>query len=247
MLPDQTLVGASDLANERKKKVLIVNDFYTIQQFLRRLLDAYGYEVHEAVVGDDAITKTIHLRPDIILLDLGFPGFDGITITQRIRELTQTPILVLAIQDRDTDKIEALDAGADDYITKPFGMGEFAARLRAAIRHTRYTQKLTCVYNNDRLAIDLSTRAIYRDGQAVRLTPTEFSLIKLLVQNAGRALTHQRMLKEIRGIEFEANIHLLQVHVSNLRHKLEPEPSQPQYILTVPGIGYRFRPVTHSD
>lgn len=247
MLTDQPFAGSGDLPNERKKKVLIVNDVDAMRQFLHTSLDEHGYEVHEAAAGEDAITRTIDLCPDLILLDLVSPGIHGIAITQRIREWTQTPILVLAIQDRDQDKIEALDAGADDYLTKPFSMGELAARLRAAIRHTKNNQKLASAYTNGRLAVDLSTHAVYCDGQAVRLTPTEYSLLKLLVQNAGLALTHQRMLREIRGAEYESDTHLLQVHISNLRRKLEVDPSKPHYILTVPGIGYRIRPITQPD
>jgi two-component system KDP operon response regulator KdpE len=240
MIPEQPLVGSRDRASEHKKKVLIINDADAMRQFMRISLNEHGYEVHEAAVGDDVITKTIDLHPDLILLDLGLPGADSIRITQHIREWTGTPILVLGIQDRDRDKIEALDAGADDYITKPFSMGELAARLRAAIRHTTYHQMTTSTFVNGRLEVNLNTHTVYRDGQIVHLTPTEYDLLKLLVKNVGRVLTHRQMLKEIRGAEFESDTHLLQVHIRNLRRKLEVDPSRPQYILTVPGIGYRF-------
>jgi two-component system KDP operon response regulator KdpE len=247
MIPDQPPAGSGDAANEHKKKVLIINDADAMRQFMRTLLNEHGYEVHEAAVSDDVITKTIDLHPDIILLDLGFPGVDSTAITQRIREWTEKPILVLAMQDGETDKIETLDAGADDYITKPFSMGELAARLRAAIRHSAYHQMTTSMFMNGRLVVNLNTRTVYCDGQEVRLTPTEYNLLKVLVQNAGRALSHRQILKKIRGAEFESDTHLLQVHIRNLRRKLEADPSQPQYILTVPGIGYRFSPKSQPE
>jgi two-component system KDP operon response regulator KdpE len=241
MRPDQPAVSSGELAGNQKAKVLIVDDADAVRQFLRTSLSAHGYEVHQAAAGEDAITKAIDLRPDLIILDLGFPGMDGIEVTQRIREWTQTPILVLGVQNQDTDKIEALDAGADDYMTKPFSVGELTARLRAAMRHTR-REKPKSVFTNGRLAVDMNANTVYCDGAVLQLTPTEYDLLKLLVQNAGRVLTHERMLREVRGAEFESDTHLLHVHVSNLRHKIETDPSHPQYIMTVPGIGYRFKP-----
>ena len=240
MHPDQPMFVSGEPASNQKERVLIVDDADAVRQFLHASLSAHGYEVHQAAAGEDAIAKAIDLRPDLIILDLGFPGADGIEVTQRIREWTQTPILVLGVPSRDTDKIEALDAGADDYMIKPFSVGELTARLRAAIRHTR-RGKPKPVFNNGRLAVDLSAHSVSCDGQALQLTPTEYDLLRLFIQNVGHVLTHERLLREVRGAGFEADTHLLHVQVSNLRRKIEADPAQPQYILTVPGIGYRFK------
>jgi two-component system KDP operon response regulator KdpE len=225
---------------QQKTKVLIVDDEQAIRRFLRTSLDAHGYEVHEAANGEDAIFQAINTKPDLIILDLGLPGISGIEVTKRIREWTQTPILILSVQNQDTDKIEALDAGADDYLTKPFSVGELTARLRVAMRHAKQEEPdLTFV--SGKLAVDLTARVVTYDGGEVQLTPTEYDLLKLLIHYAGRVLTHQQLLKEVRGAGFQAETHLLRVHMSNLRRKIEEDPSNPQYILTEPGVGYRLK------
>jgi two-component system KDP operon response regulator KdpE len=240
MLYNQSVVQLDERADMQKTKVLIVDDEHAIRRFLRTSLTAHGYEVHEATTGEDAILQTINVRPDLIILDLGLPGIDGIEVTRRIREWTQTPILILSVQNQDSEKIEALDAGADDYLTKPFSVGELTARLRVAMRHMHQEEpELTFV--SGKLRVDLTARVVTCDGQEVQLTPTEYDLLKLLIRYAGRVLTHQQMLKEVRGTGFQTETHLLRVHMSNLRRKIEADPSNPQYILTEPGVGYRLK------
>jgi two-component system, OmpR family, KDP operon response regulator KdpE len=240
MLYNQSAVQLDERADMQKTKVLIVDDEHAIRRFLRTSLTAHGYEVHEAATGEDAILQTINIRPDLIILDLGLPGIDGIEATKRIREWTQTPIVILSVQNQDTDKIEALDAGADDYLTKPFSVGELTARLRVAMRHIHQEEpELTFV--TGQLRVDLTARVVTCDGKEVQLTPTEYDLLKLLIRYAGRVLTHQQLLKEVRGTGFQTETHLLRVHMSNLRRKIEADPSNPQYILTEPGVGYRLK------
>ena len=223
-----------------KTKVLVVDDEQAIRRFLRTSLGAHGYEVHEAATGEDAVLQTINVRPDLIILDLGLPGIDGIETTRRIRGWTQTPIVILSVQSQDTDKIEALDAGADDYLTKPFSVGELTARLRVAMRHARQ-EAPEPIFESGRLRVDLTARVVTCDDVEVQLTPTEYDLLRVLIQYAGRVLTHQQLLKEVRGAGYQTETHLLRVHMSNLRRKLEQDPSNPQYILTEPGVGYRLK------
>lgn len=240
MLYDQSAVDLDESTDMQKTKVLVVDDEHAIRRFLRTSLTAHGYEVHEAATGEDAILQTINIRPDLIILDLGLPGISGIEVTKRIREWSQTPIVILSVQNQDTDKIEALDMGADDYLTKPFSVGELTARLRVAMRHIRQEEpELTFV--SGKLRVDLTARVVTHDGEEVQLTPTEYDLLKLLIQYPGRVLTHQQLLKEVRGAGFQAETHLLRVHMSNLRRKIEEDPSNPQYILTEPGVGYRLK------
>jgi two-component system KDP operon response regulator KdpE len=224
----------------QKTKVLIVDDEQAIRRFLRTALSAHGYDVLEAVTGEDAILQAINARPDLIILDLGLPGISGIEVTRRIREWAQTPIIVLSVLNQDTDKIEALDAGADDYLTKPFSVGELTARLRVAMRHARQEEP-ELIFVSGKLRVDLAARLVTLDNEEVQLTPTEYDLLRVLIQYAGRVLTHQQLLKEVRGAGFQTETHLLRVHMSNLRRKIEADPSNPQHILTEPGVGYRLR------
>lgn len=237
---EQVVETLEKTADMPKTKVLIVDDEHAIRRFLRTALAAHGYEVHEAATGEDAILLTINLRPDLIILDLGLPGIDGIEVTRRLREWTQTPIVILSVQNQDTDKIEALDAGADDYLTKPFSVGELTARLRVAMRHIRQEEP-ELVFVSGNLHVDLTARIVTLDGEEVQLTPTEYDLLRVLIHYAGRVLTHQQLLKEVRGAAYQTETHLLRVHMSNLRRKIEADPSNPQYILTEPGVGYRLK------
>lgn len=240
MLQDQLLVESNEFAVMQKTKILVVDDEHAIRRFLHTSLEAHGYEVHEAGTGEDAILKTINVRPDLIILDLGLRGINGVEVTRRIREWTETPIVILSVQDQDTDKIEALDAGADDYLTKPFSVGELTARLRVALRHA-HQEEPQPVFVNGKLQVDLAARLVTYDGKEIQLTPTEYDLLKVLIRHTGRVLTHQQLLKEVRGIGFQMETHLLRVHMSNLRRKIEQDPSNPQYILTEPGVGYRLK------
>jgi len=228
-----------DIAMQSEKKVLIVDDEQAIRRFLRTSLGAHGYAVYEAANGEDAIIRAINVQPDLIILDLGLPGINGIEVTKRLREWTETPILILSVQDQDTDKIEALDAGADDFLTKPFSVGELAARMRVAMRHAQRIEAEPVFVSGD-LQVDLAARLVTLSGQEIQLTPTEYDLLRVLIKYAGRVLTHQQLLREVRGAGYASDSHLLRVHMSNLRHKIEHDPSNPRYILTEPGVGYRL-------
>lgn len=225
---------------DKELKVLVIDDEQAIRRFLRTSLSAHGYKVHEAANGEDGILQAINVQPDLIILDLGLPGIDGITVTRRLREWSQTPILILSVQDQDTDKIAALDAGADDYLTKPFSVGELTARLRVAMRHVQQTEPEP-TFDTGKLHVDLAARVVSLGEVEIQLTPTEYDLLKVLVQYAGRVVTHQQLLREVRGVGYQTETHLLRVHMSNLRHKIERDPTNPQYIITEPGVGYRLR------
>ena len=225
---------------EEKTKILIVDDENAIRRFLHTSLDAHGYAVYEASTGEDGLIQAVNLQPDLIILDLGLPGINGIEVTQRIREWTDTPIIILSVQNQDSDKIAALDAGADDYLTKPFSVGELTARLRVALRHVRNKETIEPIFRVGDLCVDLAARLVSFKGHEVQLTPTEYDLLKVLVHYSGRVLTHQQLLREVRGAGYQTETHLLRVHMSNLRHKIEVDPTNPKYILTEPGVGYRL-------
>ena len=239
MLSNQSTTPVRGREPMNKIKVLIVDDEQAIRRFLRTSLNAHGYDVYEAARGADAILQAVNIQPDLIVLDLGLPDTNGIEVTKHIREWTTTPIVILSVQDQDTEKIAALDAGADDYLTKPFSVGELMARLRVALRHA-YQSDSDPVFETGGLRVDLATRRVMRDGDEIQLTPTEYDLLQVLVQYAGRVLTHQQLLKEVRGAGFQTETHLLRVHMSNLRRKLEKDPTNPQYITTESGVGYRL-------
>lgn len=236
---EQVAISLDRITEMPKTKILIVDDENAIRRFLRTSLDAHGYEVHEAANGENAILLTINVRPDLIILDLGLPDMNGIEVTKRLREWTQTPIIILSVQEQDIDKIEALDAGADDYLTKPFSVGELTARIRVAMRHM-HNEEPEQVFVSGKLEVDLTARLVTLNGEEVQLTPTEYDLLRVLIQYAGRVLTHQQLLKEVRGRAYQTETHLLRVHMSNLRRKIEEDPSNPQFVLTEPGVGYRL-------
>lgn len=240
MLRNQSTVSLDESKHMQKTKVLIVDDDHAIRRFLHTSLTAHGYNVHATATGEDAILQTINVQPDLIILDLGLPGIGGIEVTKRIREWSQIPIVILSVQNQDTDKVEALDAGADDYLTKPFSIGELTARLRVAMRHVQQDEP-ELIFVSDKLRVDFTARIVTYDGNEIQLTPTEYDLLKVLTQHAGRVLTHQQLLREVRGAGAQTETHLLRVHMSNLRHKIEEDSTNPQYILTEPGVGYRLR------
>jgi len=223
-----------------KIRVLVVDDEQAIRRFLNAALTAHGYEVFEATTGEEALTAAVGRRPDLIILDLGLPGIDGIEVTRRLREWSHIPILILSVREREGDKIEALDTGADDYLTKPFGAGELLARMRVALRRAAQPQA-TPLFRVGDLAVDLARRMVTLSGEEVPLTPTEYDLLRVLVQNAGKVLTHNQLLRQVWGAGYGGELHLLRVNVSNLRRKIEPLPGRPRYIMTEPGVGYRLR------
>ncbi|RIK43240.1 MAG: DNA-binding response regulator [Chloroflexi bacterium] len=219
--------------------VLVVDDEVQIRRFLKISLEASGYQVSECATGREALEKAALLRPDLIILDLGLPDMDGVTVITRLREWTQTPVIILSVRDADSDKVAALDAGADDYLTKPFSVAELTARLRVAIRHIAPEPEVTCFRSGD-LQIDLARRLVMVRGQPVKLTPTEYALLRLLVQHAGRVLTHRQILRAVWGPEYVDETHYLRVYFAQLRQKLEADPARPELILTEPGVGYRL-------
>jgi two-component system KDP operon response regulator KdpE len=219
---------------------LVVDDERSIRRFLEASLIAHGYEVFEAATGEEALAAAGEHRPDVIILDLGLPDMDGITVTRQIREWTPVPIIILSVREHEADKIDALDAGADDYLTKPFGIGELLARLRAALRHTAPATTESTFTVGD-LSVDFVRRVVTSAGHEIQLTPTEYDLLRVLILNADKVLTHRQLLRQVWGSAYEGEAHLLRVNMSNLRRKIEPEPARPTYILTEPGVGYRLR------
>jgi two-component system, OmpR family, KDP operon response regulator KdpE len=221
------------------QRVLVVDDEAPIRRYLRTALGAQGFTVYESASGLDAINAVLNYRPDIIILDLGLPDMDGTEVTRRLREWSQTPIIVLSVREAEQDKIAALDAGADDYLTKPFGTGELLARMRVALRkQTSATGEP--VFRTGGLMVDLSCRLVTVDDREVQLTPTEYDLLKILVMHAGKVITHHQLLRQVWGEGYD-DMHILRVNISNLRGKLEPDPSRPTYIHTEPGVGYRLK------
>ena len=218
---------------------LVIDDEVQIRRLLRITLEANGYRVVEAANGQGGLTQAATCRPDVVLLDLGLPDLDGVTVLKRLREWSHVPVIVLSVRDRDEDKTVALDSGADDYVTKPFSTAELLARLRDAQRHTQPVAD-TVVFRTGDLEVDLSSRRVTVKGQEVRLTATEYSLLRLLVRHAGRVLTHQHLLREIWGPDYVGQTHYLRVYVARLREKLEAAPSRPEVLITEPGVGYRL-------
>jgi two-component system KDP operon response regulator KdpE len=219
--------------------VLIVDDEVQIRRFLRISLESNGFRVHEATTGAQGLAQAALVRPDAVILDLGLPDDDGLTILKRLREWSRVPVVVLSVRDSDTDKVSLLDAGADDYLTKPFSVDELLARLRVAIRHAQPGDEET-VFQRGRLAVDLARRLVTLGDEPVRLTVTEYALLRLFVQHAGRVLTHSQILREVWGPQYVQETHYLRVYVAHLRQKLEEDPSDPRLILTEPGVGYRL-------
>ncbi|MBE7512717.1 MAG: response regulator [Anaerolineales bacterium] len=219
--------------------ILIADDEIQIRRFLRITLEANGYHVQEVTNGQDALVKAAQGRPDVIILDLGLPDMDGLEVLRRLREWTKTPTIILSAREADRDKVIALDAGADDYLTKPFSVDELMARIRVALRHAGPLSG-DPVYIIGGLRIDLARHTVTRDGEAVKLTPTEFALLRLLAQHAGKVLTHTQILREVWGPEYVNETHYLRVYFAQLRGKLEETPALPRYILTEPGVGYRL-------
>lgn len=221
-------------------KILIIDDEPQIRKLLRVTLNAHGFEAAEAATGQEGLLQATMVRPDLIVLDLGLPDMTGMEVLRHIREWSQVPIIILTAQDQEQDKVAALDRGADDYVTKPFGMGEFMARMRVALRHIAKTQDEP-VLKLGSLVIDLSQRSVELDNEKLKLTPTEYDLLKVLALNAGRVMTHRQLLKQVwGGSQYESDSQYLRVYVGHLRKKIEEDPTRPKYILTEPGIGYRF-------
>jgi len=223
-------------------KILVVDDERPIRRFLGASLGS-RYTVLEAENGEEAIQSAAVNHPDVIILDLGLPDMDGIEVTRRLREWTEVPVIVISVRDGELDKVAALDAGADDYLTKPFGTSELLARIRVALRRSNKSEIESVVYQNDDLLVDFMKREVRVKDQAVTLTPTEYSILQTLAYHAGKVLTHQQLIKKVWGVNYEVDAHLLRVNVSNLRRKIERDPLKPQHIITEPRVGYRLKEI----
>jgi Response regulators consisting of a CheY-like receiver domain and a winged-helix DNA-binding domain len=225
--------------SEQELRVLVVDDERSIRRFLKASLGSQ-FVVFEATNGEEALVAAASNRPDVIILDLGLPDMDGVEVTRRLREWTQIPIIIVSVREQEKDKIAALDAGADDYLTKPFGVGELMARLRSAVRRSAQAET-DPVFTTGNLVVDLNQRIVTMNGQPVLLTPTEYDLLRTFVKHAGKVLTHDQLLRAVWGTAYESETHMLQVNISNLRRKIEPDPVRPGYLITEPGVGYRLR------
>jgi len=227
--------------SETRTRVLVVDDEPQIRRMLRTSLSAQGYEVEEAGDAATAIRMVADRPPDVVLLDLGLPDRDGIAVIGELRGWSEVPIIVLSVRNRDGDKIAALDAGADDYVNKPFSMGELMARLRTALRHRLRRAGETPVFHSGGLTVDLVRRLVSVEAGEVRLSPKEYELLRYLVQHAGRVVTHRQILAEVWGPAHVGDTQYLRVYVGQLRQKIERDPAEPQLLMTEPGVGYRLR------
>ncbi|TIL44611.1 response regulator [Mesorhizobium sp.] len=223
-----------------RERILVVDDEPQIQRFLRPALEAAGYEVVEALNGADALRTAATAAPALVILDLGLPDMDGKDVIARLRGWSQVPIIILSARDRETEKIAALDLGADDYVEKPFGIGELTARIRTALRHRIQEDGGLTTIAVDGMVIDTVRRIVERDGAAVKLTPKEYDLLLLLARHAGRVVTHRTLLTSVWGPAHGEDMHYLRVFIGQLRGKIERDPTNPTIIRTEPGVGYRF-------
>ena len=223
--------------------ILVIEDEPQIRRFLRAILPAHGYRVLEAETAHDGLTQTAMHQPDIVLLDLGLPDLDGLEVTRRLREWATIPIIVLSARGQEADKVAALDAGADDYLTKPFGIQELLARMRVALRHVaRLMQEAgDPVFTVGELQVDLAHRRVSVATHEIHLTPIEYKLLTVLVRYAGRVVTQRQLLQEVWGPHQTSAMHYVRVYMRQLRHKLEANPTRPRYLVTEPGVGYRLK------
>jgi two-component system KDP operon response regulator KdpE len=229
--------------SQQAPTVLVVEDEAPIRHFLRTTLSAHGFRVVEATTGRDGIAEAAARTPDLIVLDLGLPDVNGLEVTRQLREWTSVPIIVLSARNQEQDKVAALDLGADDYVTKPFGVGELLARMRVALRHTARSNgdagetAFTC----GELRVDLVRRSVFVGDREIHLTPIEYKLLTILVRHAGKVLTHRQLLQEVWGPHHTQDSHYVRIYIRQLRNKLEPNPAHPRYLLTELGVGYRLR------
>ncbi len=224
-------------------RILVIDDEIEIVRILQRSLAAHGYEVFTAESGEGGLEEILSHRPDLLILDLGLPDISGMEVCKRVRQYSNLPIIVLSAKDNEKDKIQALDLGADDYVSKPFSVNEVLARIRVALRHTALAQSGTdAIFRAGPLTVDFSQRQVMLEGTIVRLTPTEYDLLKALITNKGKIMTRQMLLSQVWGTGYGAEAHYLHVYIGQLRRKIEPDPAHPCFILTVSGVGYRFNP-----
>jgi two-component system KDP operon response regulator KdpE len=227
-------------------RVLVVDDEPQILRGLGTNLRARGYEVDTALDGEQALELAASRRPDVVILDLGLPGIDGVEVIRGLRAWSSMPIVVLSVRDQERDKVRALDAGADDYVTKPFGMDELLARLRAAVRRSTPADEAAVVVTQA-FTVDLGAKRVTTADGDVRLTPTEWQLVELLVRHPGKLLSQRQLLQEVWGPRYEEETNYLRVYMAQIRRKLEPDPARPRFFITEPGMGYRFEPETQPE
>lgn len=222
-------------------RILVVDDEVEIVRALQRSLVAHGFEVFTANSGEEALDKIILHRPDLMLLDLGLPSMSGLEVCKQVRASSNLPIIVLSVKDAERDKVLALDLGADDYVSKPFGIDEVLARVRVALRHSAQAQAGTePLFVAGPLKVDFAQRQVMVNGQEIKLTPTEYDLLKALIKNNGKIMTRQMLLSQVWGSGYGSEAHYLHVYIGQLRRKIEPDPTHPRFILTISGVGYRF-------
>jgi len=222
--------------------VVLIEDELQIRRFLRATLVGQGYRLFEATTGADGLIEVASRQPDVVIVDLGLPDMDGLDVIRRLREWTAVPVIVLSARGQERDKVSALDAGADDYVSKPFGAGELLARIRVALRHTAGAshEGEEAAFKVGDLEVDQLRRHVTMRGAEVKLTPIEYKLLTTLVRHAGKVVTHQQLLREVWGPSHDDQAHYVRVYMAHLRHKLETEPARPRYLLTEPGVGYRL-------
>jgi two-component system KDP operon response regulator KdpE len=222
--------------------VVVIEDEPQIRKFLRATLEGQGYRLFEATTGADGVIEVGSRQPDVVIIDLGLPDMDGLDVIRRVREWTDVPIIVLSARGQERDKVTALDAGADDYVSKPFGAGELLARIRVALRHTAGAshEGEEAAFKVGDLEVDQLRRHVTMRGAEIKLTPIEYKLLTTLVRHAGKVVTHQQLLREVWGPSHDDQAHYVRVYMAHLRHKLETEPARPRYLLTEPGVGYRL-------
>ena len=222
--------------------VVLIEDETQIRRFLRATLTGQGYRLFEATTGADGLVEVASRQPDVVIVDLGLPDLDGLQVIRRLREWSAVPVIVLSARGQERDKVTALDAGADDYVSKPFSAGELLARIRVALRHTAGAlhEGSEAAFKVGELQVDQLRRHVTVSGAEVRLTPIEYKLLTTLVRHAGKVVTHQQLLREVWGPSHDDQSHYVRVYMAHLRHKLEAEPARPRYLLTEPGVGYRL-------
>ncbi len=228
---------------EDKELILLIEDEPQMRRFLRITLEGHGYRFVEAGTAQEGLMQASTRNPDVVLLDLGLPDMDGLEVTKRLREWTTTPIIVISAREQERDKVNALDAGADDYLTKPFSAGELLARIRVALRHAvrTKTDQTEPVFVLDTLRVDLGKRQVFIEDKEVHLTPIEYKLLTVLIRNAGKVITHSQLLKDVWGPAHVNEVQYLRVYMTQLRHKLEADPARPRFLMNEPGVGYRLK------
>ena len=228
---------------ENNPCILVIEDEPQIRKFLRTTLGSQSYTLLEATTAQEGLNEAASHPPDIVILDLGLPDMDGLEVISRLREWTAVPIIIISARGQESDKVAALDLGADDYLTKPFGVAELMARLRVALRHTSRTSadKVESVFETGDLKVDLAKRLVFSAEKEIKLTPLEFKVLALLVKHAGKVLTHRQILKEVWGPNYAEDTHYLRVFIHQLRRKIEVDPAQPKHLITEAGVGYRLR------